>query len=265
MKRIPTALDLSALPGELRTLCENAPVFDSSCSKEAQVWLVQKEGGLYLKKAAGGSLAREAKMDAFFAEKGLGPQVLFYREGKEKESSDWLLTKAAGGEDCTHALYVNDPKRLAETMGTLLRSLHEQDGCGCPCLDVRTDCLETVRTNYESGRFDMTLFRERCTFATPQEAFAGAVRNASALEKNTLLHGDYCLPNIMLENWDFRAFIDLGNGGLGDRHADLFWGAWTLNFNLHTDAYRDRFFDAYGRDKVEEEKLRLIEAMEIFL
>jgi kanamycin kinase len=68
----------------------------------------------------------------------------------------------------------------------------------------------------------------------------------------------------MLEDWRFTGFIDVGNGGVGDRHVDLFWGAWTLCFNLGTDAYRARFLDAYGRDKAEEEKLRLIAAAEIF-
>ena len=68
----------------------------------------------------------------------------------------------------------------------------------------------------------------------------------------------------MYNGWDFSAFIDVGNGGVGDRHVDLFWGAWTLSFNLHTDSYRDRFFDAYGRDRVDEEKLRIVAAAEVF-
>ena len=68
----------------------------------------------------------------------------------------------------------------------------------------------------------------------------------------------------MLDNWRFRGFIDLGTGGIGDRHVDLFWGIWSLGFNLKTDAYRGRFLDAYGRDAVEEEMLRLIAAIEVF-
>ena len=84
------------------------------------------------------------------------------------------------------------------------------------------------------------------------------------LKSDTLLHGDYCLPNIMLENWRFTGFIDLGRGGIGDRHIDLFWGAWTLEFNLHTDKYGSRFLDAYGRDRVEEEMLRVVAAAEVF-
>ena len=86
----------------------------------------------------------------------------------------------------------------------------------------------------------------------------------SAIDGRVLLHGDYCLPNIMLDNWKLSSLIDLGNGGVGDRHVDLFWGAWTLWFNLKTDKYRDRFFDAYGRDKVDEEKIKIIAAAEVF-
>ena len=81
----------------------------------------------------------------------------------------------------------------------------------------------------------------------------------------TLLHGDYCLPNILLDNWQLSGFIDLDAGGIGDRHIDLFWGIWTLQFNLKTDRYRDRFLDAYGRDKVTEELLRVVSAAEVFL
>ena len=84
------------------------------------------------------------------------------------------------------------------------------------------------------------------------------------LKCDTLLHGDYCLPNIMLTDWQFSGFIDVGNGGVGDRHVDLFWGTWTLNFNLKTDRYRDRFLDAYGRDVIEPGMMDLIAACEVF-
>lgn len=84
------------------------------------------------------------------------------------------------------------------------------------------------------------------------------------MQTDTLLHGDYCLPNIILDNWKFSGFIDLDSGGVGDRHVDLFWGLWTLNYNLKTDKYSRRFVDAYGSDKVDIEKLRLIAAIEVF-
>ena len=68
----------------------------------------------------------------------------------------------------------------------------------------------------------------------------------------------------MLDHWRFSGFIDLGNGGLGDRHVDLFWGAWTLRYNLKTDRYCDIFFDAYGREAINPTLLRAIAAIETF-
>ena len=68
----------------------------------------------------------------------------------------------------------------------------------------------------------------------------------------------------MLDSWKLSGFVDVGNGGIGDRHIDVFWGIWTLWFNLGTDKYRDRFIDAYGRDKIDENILKIIAAAEVF-
>lgn len=83
------------------------------------------------------------------------------------------------------------------------------------------------------------------------------------LKKEVLIHGDYCLPNIILNNRKFSGYIDLDCGGIGDRHIDVLWGIWTLNYNLGTIEYTNRFIDAYGRDMIEPEKLRMIAAMEM--
>ncbi len=83
------------------------------------------------------------------------------------------------------------------------------------------------------------------------------------LKDDALLHGDYCLPNIILSDWKLSGYIDVGNGGIGDRHIDILWGIWTLNYNLGTIKYTDRFIDAYGRDKVDMAMLRMTAAMEM--
>jgi Aminoglycoside phosphotransferase len=64
------------------------------------------------------------------------------------------------------------------------------------------------------------------------------------------------LPNIIMDNFAFKGFIDAGNGGIGDRHYDLYWGIWTLQYNLKTDKYRDVFLDAYGRKDIDDEGLK---------
>ena len=172
-----------------------------------------------------------------------------------------MLTARVQGEDMTFGKYLSEPKRLCELSASLLRALHEEDFSACPVQSHTARYLETARKNRENGVFDLTFAPE---FRQADEAYTYLTSNAHMLKDEVLLHGDYCLPNVMLDDWRFSGFIDLGNAGVGDRHIDLFWGAWTLWFNLKTDAYRNRFFDAYGRDLVDEEKIKIVAAAEVF-
>ncbi len=260
MKKTPMERIPFALPAEFERLVSGVKIYDSSCSPEAKVYFLDRDGGYYLKISPAGSLATEAQMTSYFHKKGLGVEVLFYASGER----DYLLMAAAKGEDCTHRRYLDDPRRLCDTLAEHLRALHELDASDCPVQDRMRTYLALADENYRAGKHDLSLFSPQTSFRTAQEAYAVLEEGREALTSDVLLHGDYCLPNVILDDWRLSAFIDLGNGGVGDRHIDLFWGAWTLWFNLGTDAYKDRFFDAYGRDKIETEKLKIIASAEVF-
>ena len=261
MKRTLITPNFDNYPSVYHPLLVGARLYDSSCSPEARVVYIEKEDGLYLKSAPEGTLAREAAMTRFFHEKGFGTEVLDYRtEG----GRDWMLTARVMGEDCTHADYIANPERLCDLTATLLRELHECDTAGCPIHDHTARYLALAEHNYRHGIYDASLFPDNWGYDSADEAWQVVKSEGHRLKTNTLLHGDYCLPNIMLDGWQFSKFIDVGNGGVGDRHVDLFWGAWSLFFNLKTDRYRDRFFDAYGRDKIDLDMLRVVAACEVF-
>lgn len=259
MKRIPFTPDPLHYPSDIRPLLEGATVYDSSSSPEAKVLFIDKNCGYYIKSASKGKLKREAMLADYFNKKGLAPKVLGYFSFAQ----DFLLTEKACGEDCTHELYTSDPKRLCDITAERLRALHELDFSDCS-IEHTSNYIATAEKNYKLGIYDTSLFPDNWGYRSAQEAWEIVCNYKDSLKNEVLLHGDYCLPNIMLDNWNFSAFIDLGNGGVGDRHVDLFWGAWSLFFNLKTDAYRDRFFDAYGRDLVDKEKLKIIAAFEVF-
>jgi kanamycin kinase len=260
MKRTPVQVNIDDWPDELAGFLQGAAVFDSSCSPEAKVLFIDRDGGLFLKTAGAGTLKTEARMTAFLHTLGLSAEVLYYgtRDGKDR-----LLTRRIPGEDCTHPQYLSEPERLCDTTAGLLRQLHERNGQGCPVPDRIRTYTETVRNGFNGSHYEPDLFRGLWEFASFEEAKRAAEEGMPLLKKDVLLHGDYCLPNVILDDWRFSGFIDLGNGGIGDRHIDILWGVWTLNFNLKTTKYTGRFLDAYGRDRIEPEMLRMVAAMEM--
>lgn len=253
-------IDCSHYPERLHELLINAKVYDSSSSKSARVLYVEKDNGYFVKTSQKGSLSNESIMMRYLHSMGLSSDVLLYISEKE----DFLVTEKTKGKDCLDAQYLNQPNKLCDTLAENLRMLHSVDFAKCPIKNHTELYLATAKTNYASGNYDQSQFPDSFGYASAQQAYEEIQRHKHLLKNDTLLHGDYCLPNIILDNWKFSGFVDVGNGGVGDKHVDIFWAIWTLFFNLKTNAYRDRFVDAYGRNEVDEDILRLIAAIEVF-
>lgn len=260
MKLTQIQPQIDQIPRDFHWLLSDCCIFDSSCSPEARVLFIDKDSGYFLKKAPKGALYQESIMTQYFHTKQLSAEVLAYASYEQ----DWLLTRRLSGEDCISQKYLDDPIRLCDTLAGLLRRLHDENHDGCPVTDVTAQRLMLAQENYRMSRYDMSLFPDNWGFQSAEEAWATIERNAKYLKTDTLLHGDYCLPNILLDNWEFSGFIDVGGGGVGDRHFDLFWGIWTLFFNLKTNDYCDRYMDVYGRDLIDQDALRTIAAIEVF-
>ena len=260
MKKKRILPDMDKIPPLFHPLMNKAEIYDSSSSKEAQVFFIHRDKGFFLKSAAKGTLEKEAKLTQFFHEKQLAPEMLSYASCDR----DWLLTESATGEDCTHSAYLDSPERLCDTIAEQLRKLHDLDYTGCPVPNRTKDYLAAAAHNCQAGSYDLSLFSDNWCYASAEDARNVLEGGAHLLKTDTLLHGDYCLPNIILDNWRFSSFIDLGCAGVGDKHIDLFWGIWTLWFNLKTNKYQQRFLDAYGRRDIEPEMFRIIAAIEVF-
>ena len=261
MQLKPITLAASDYPEALQPFLAGAALFDSSCSDRATVIYIAKNTGYFLKKSAPGSLKRESELTAYYHSLGLAARVVDYFSTAEY---DYLLTEKVPGDDCTAKKYLSQPQRLCELLARQLAKLHDLEPVGCPVPDHTALFLARARQNFLSRHYDISLFPDNWGFHTAEDAFALIQDKGHLLQADTLLHDDFCLPNIILDDWGFSGLVELDSGGVGDRHVDLFWGAWSLAFNLKTDRYRQCFFAAYGKEKIDPEKLRLVAACEVF-
>lgn len=228
MNRTEISFDIETVPAAIRPYMKGSKIYDSSCSENAKTLFVRGAECAFLKISKKGELERECGMTRFLHGHRVAPGVIAYASDADH---DYLFSEAVSGEDGTAAMHIEDPGRLAGVFGEHLRMLHSLPIEGCPYPD-RT--AEMVNEAANRGA-DVRLLSEA---------------NYSAND-HVIIHGDYCLPNIIMDNFAFKGFIDLGDGGLGDRHHDLYWGIWTLRYNLKTNHYKDVFLDAYGRKEID--------------
>ncbi len=248
------------LPEEVRRLIDGVPLRENHGCSGAQTFYFPRDGGMYLKTAPSGSLERAWRMQAYFAEHGLSSPVVLYVSGAQ----DWMVTAALPGEDGTSPRCLADPERLCTVFGAALRQLHETDAADCPVRD-RMEELSAMASASSFSQAHLDRIARYIGAANAAHAPAEIAAGRGCLENHTLIHGDACLPNILLRDWQCTGFIDMAEGGLGDRHYDLAWGLWTLDYNLGPGDWGAVFLDAYGRDAVDPERLRvcgLLAAME---
>jgi aminoglycoside phosphotransferase len=62
---------------------------------------------------------------------------------------------------------------------------------------------------------------------------------------HVLIHGDYCLPNVLVDEGRLAGLVDVGRSGLGDPRDDLAAGLWTLHYNFG-HGYGRQFLESYG-------------------
>ena len=203
---------------------------DSLGRSNAQVYRAKDR---YLKIAPRGTLERAAVMQDYFARKGFSLPVIAY---DSDGASDYLLTAAAPGRAAVDLL--DRPEWMAGRLGEIVRALHEADAADCPLADVNERAIALCERNPAR--------------TLPAEA--------ALLRKDALVHGDCCLPNVFFSGQS-ACFIDLGDAGVGDRHFDLYWAQWSLEYNLGTGAYGERMFDAYGRDAIDKVRLSACAAL----
>ena len=72
--------------------------------------------------------------------------------------------------------------------------------------------------------------------------------------EEVLVHGDYCLPNVMFDADGRHHFLDVGEAGVGDRYTDIVAAIWSPRHNYGKGGVGD-LMDAYGLRTLDRGKL----------
>ena len=172
------------------------------------------------------------------------PEVI---ESGSEGGVDWLGTIALPGTDATRHPWRDDPARLVPALARGLAAFPPAaPAASCPFRFTAATALDHARKRVRDGVAKPSDLHPEYEHLT----LAGAIDELELLapdaEDLVVAHGDYCLPNILLDpGGGITGYVDLGELGVADRWSDIAVGAWSVTWNLGP-GWEDVFYDAYG-------------------
>lgn len=169
---------------------------------------------------------------------------------------DFLVTEALAGRNAISDDLRADPLTLVPILASGLRRFHEAPRRDCPFRMTPSDAIATVRARLQRGLIDPVKdFHIEHSHLSLDAALAELEPLADFREDPVVCHGDYCLPNVLIDEGEVVGYVDLGELTVADRWWDLAVGAWSVTWNLGP-GWEDLFYDSYGFD-VEPDKVGL--------
>ena len=149
------------------------------------------------------------------------PKVLCSEQKNGK--SYLLMTKLPGKMSCD-AEYMRCPEVLAQALADGLKMLWSVDISACPHSAELDEKLRMAKYNVEHGLVDVDNVEPDTFgpngFENPQALLEWLIANRPE-EELVFSHGDYCLPNVLLQDGKVSGFLDLGRAGVADKYQDI--------------------------------------------
>lgn len=196
---------------------------------------------------------REAQMMAWLQDKLPVPRVL--HTAVENGKAYLLMSRLPGVMSCDER-YMTRPHVLTGLLADGLKGLWQVDVRDCPCRFSLDDRLLLAEDNVRRGRCEV----ER---VEPDTYGPGGFRDPAHLLQwlkehrppvdPVLSHGDFCLPNLFLQDGRVSGYLDLGFCAVADRYQDIALCYRSLLHNAdgaygatYPNVYPDRLFLELG-------------------
>jgi aminoglycoside phosphotransferase len=221
----------------------------------ARVWRVEGSPAVYVKTTEHSecrdsrfSLAAEADRLRWLATQGIPvPEVV---EVGSDDQFAWLVTTAVAGRTAADLWPLDERDAVVDTLADIALALHALPVDLCP-FDRRLavtvpDALDVAA----KGLADLDDLDAERTGWTSEQLVDALQRTLPASEDLVVCHGDFCLPNVLLDTstHEVTGLIDVGRVGVADRHQDLALLTRSIRHEMNaqfTDGHADRFLRRY--------------------
>lgn len=164
---------------------------------------------------------REAQMMTWLQDKLPVPNVL--HNVVENGTRFLLMSRLPGLMSCDER-YMTRPHVLTRLLAEGLKTLWRVDIRDCPCRFSLDDRLLLAEDNVRHGRCEVELVEPDTYgpegFKDPAHLLQW-LKDHRPTEDLVLSHGDFCLPNLFLQEDKVSGYLDLGFCAVADRYQDI--------------------------------------------
>lgn len=228
----------------------------------ATVWHCTAEGlpVRYLKEV---SLATELRLDEeaerlrWMHDRGVPvPIVLGY---DRKGDAEYLLLAEVAGLPASDSGWIPALPEMIDALGHSLARLHRTSIVDCRFDQRLAPQLAEARRRIDANRVATHELDEIHLGRDPEDLFRELAASVPVSEDLVLTHGDFCLPNIILQRGrdgrvDVAGLIDCGRAGVADRYQDLALAIRSIQGNFGEEWILP-FLRGYGLSSVDDEKV----------
>lgn len=213
-----------------------------------QILQLKKQNGeiVFLKSGRGiaaESLFREKNALGWLENKQLiVPKVLNFFEDKNGGTKYLLLTSLRGF--AAQKVADLNKEEVLRISAVALREFHSVSMNGSNNLRTLDDDLSHIQKCLKFNLIKRKNFLKANEGKMPEDVYSYLIRMKDNFSKSVMVHGDYCLPNIMITK-DGYGFIDLSDCGPGDPYKDFSAMEVSITRNFGS-VWINTFYKYYG-------------------
>jgi aminoglycoside phosphotransferase len=170
------------------------------------------------------------------------PEALLFAED---EDTEYLLLSGISGVDARDDSLKTDIPRIIEQLTRGLKMIHELPIENCPFVARLDGKIEIARERMITGLVEEEDFDEERLGRTAEDLFRELFATKPTNEDLVFTHGDYCAPNIIIENGKLSGFVDWSGAGVADRYQDIALLTRSVWYNFGED-WTENVFEIYG-------------------
>jgi aminoglycoside phosphotransferase len=180
-----------------------------------------------------------------------------------EDDSEYLWTSEIPGLHAAERSWVDHLPQMVRLLARGLLNIHSVLIEDCHFNKNVSIRVQEAEMNLIAGLVDEEDFDVKRKGRKPDELYREIIASIPRDEDLVFTHGDYCLPNILINGSILSGFIDWGNAGIADRYQDIALAVRSLSSNFGEE-WGALFLQEYGLNNPDWAKIEFYQQLDEF-